>query len=309
MPKTILDELIEAGEYLLPGHTACPGCGSVIALRHVLKALGKDTILVIPASCSSVYQAIYPKVSINVMIYNVAFASAAAVASGISQALERKGFEDVNVVVWGGDGGLIDIGAASVSGAAERNENIFVICYDNEAYMNTGIQRSGSTPPGARTTTTPIGKIVGFKKPMAYIMLMHGVPYVATANVAYPTDLYEKVKKAKSIKGFKFIHIFTPCPPGWRFDDSKTIEVARLAVETGYWILWQAEYRHGRIHFELSPPSRPYLDASKRKPIEEFLKFQGRFSKITEESVKKLREWIEYQWSIAKRFLDMSAQK
>ena len=131
MSKTLLDELIEAGEYVLPGTTACPGCGSSLALRYVLKALGKDTILVIPACCASVYQAIYPKVAFNVITYNVAFASAAAVASGVRQALDYKGYEDVNVVVWGGDGGLIDIGAATVSGAAERNENIFVICYAN----------------------------------------------------------------------------------------------------------------------------------------------------------------------------------
>ncbi len=305
MTKTILDELIEADEFLLPGNTACPGCGSTLALRYALKALGKDTVLVIPASCSSVYQAIYPKVSFKVITFNVAFASAAAVASGVKQALVKKGYEDVNVAVWGGDGGLIDIGAATVSGAAERNEDIFVFVYDNEAYMNTGIQRSGSTPPGARTTTTPLGKIVGFKKPMSFLMLLHGVPYVATANVAYPTDLYEKVKRAKKIKGFKFIHIFAPCPPGWRFDDSKTIEVARLAVETGYWILWEGGYRDGKLNLTLSPPSRPYKDPSKRKPLEEFLKYQGRFRGFDEESLKRLRNWIDYQWS----FIDNLAGK
>jgi len=303
MAKTIIDELIEAGEYVLPGTTACPGCGSTLALRYVLKALGKDTILVIPACCASVYQAIYPKSAINVIIYNVAFASAAAVASGIRQALDFRGYEDVNVVVWGGDGGIVDIGFATVSGAAERNENIFVICYDNEAYMNTGIQRSGSTPPGARTTTTPLGKIVGFKKPMPFLMLLHGIPYVATGNVAYPLDLYEKVKRAKDIKGFKYIHIFSPCPPGWRYDDSKTVEVGKLAVETGYWILWEGRNVNGRIDIKLSPPSRPYLDPAKRKPIEEFLKYQGRFRGFTEESVKRLREWIDFQWNLLKSFL------
>ena len=304
MAKTILDEVIEAREYLLPGHTACPGCGSALALRWVLKALGKDTILVIPASCSSVYQGIYPSSAINVFIFNVAFASAAAVASGISQALEAKGYKDVNVVVWGGDGGLVDIGFATVSGAAERNENILVICYDNEAYLNTGIQRSGSTPPGAITTTTPLGKIVGFKKPAPFIWLLHGVPYVATANVAYPLDLYQKVKKASKIRGFKYIHIFSPCPPGWRFDDSKTIEVAKLAVETGYWILWEAENIGGKIRFSLSPPSKPYIDPAKRKPIEEFLKLQKRFARFTEESINKIKEFIDYQWFLVKKFLE-----
>jgi len=303
MVKTIMDEIIEAGDYVLPGTTACPGCGSTLALRYVLKALGKNTVLVIPACCSSVYQAIYPNSAINVIIYNVAFASAGAVASGIKQALDIKGYQDVNVVVWGGDGGLVDIGFATVSGAAERNEDIFIICYDNEAYMNTGIQRSGSTPPGAKTTTTPLGKIVGFKKPMPFLMLLHGIPYVATANVAYPTDLYEKVKRGKEINGFKYIHILSPCPPGWRYDDSKTVEVGKLAVETGYWILWEGYYKEGKIRISLSPPSRPYRTPAKRKPIEEFLKYQGRFKGFTETSIKRVKEWIDYQWNLIEPFL------
>ncbi len=301
--ETTLDKMISAKELLLRGHTACPGCGSTLALRHVLKALGEKTVLVIPASCSSVYQGIYPKTSFKVHTFNTAFASAAAVASGMRNALIQKGSSDVNVVVWGGDGGLTDIGFATVSGAAERNEDIIVIEYDNEAYMNTGIQRSGSTPLGAVTTTTYTGKTEN-KKSLSLIALMHGVPYVATANSSYPIDLYQKVKKAKEIRGFRLIHIFAPCPPGWRFDDSKTVEVGRLAVETGYWILWEAENIDGRMKLKLSGPSRRYLDPSKRRPLEEFLKIQGRFKNLTPEQIEGLKKWIDAQWELIKKFME-----
>jgi len=299
----ILDEIISAEELILKGHSACQGCGSVLSLRYVLKALGRDTILVIPASCSSVYQGLYPKVAFKVHTFNTAFASAAAVASGIKHGLIMKGSPNTNVVVWGGDGGLTDIGFATVSGAAERNEDIIVIEYDNEAYMNTGIQRSGSTPMGARTTTTHLGKFEP-KKSISLIALMHNVPYVATANPAYPFDLYNKVKKAKGIKGFKLIHIFSPCPPGWRYDDSKTIEIGKLAVETGYWILWEAFNEDGKIKLEISPPSRPYLNPERRKPIEEFLKMQGRFRGMTPEMIEALKKWIDNQWDLIKKFMD-----
>lgn len=302
MAKTILDELISAKELLLQGHSACQGCGSTLALRYVLKALGENTILVIPASCSSVYQGLYPKVAFKVHTFNTAFASAAAVASGMINALEKKGSPDTNVVVWGGDGGLTDIGFATVSGAAERNENILVIEYDNEAYMNTGIQRSGSTPTGAKTTTTYTGKFEP-KKSISLIALMHGVPYVATANPSYPIDLYNKVKTAMKIRGFKLIHIFSPCPPGWRYDDSKTVEIGKLAVETGYWILWEAFNEDGKIKLKLSPPSRPYLNPEKRKPLEEFLKLQGRFKKVPAELIESLKKWVNAQWEIIKKFM------
>ncbi len=301
--RGLIDEMISKGELLLQGHTACPGCGSTLALRHVLKALGKEAVLVIPASCSSVYQGIYPKNAFNVHVFNTAFASAAAVASGIKNALEFKGSGSVPVVVWGGDGGLTDIGFATVSGAAERNDDILVIEYDNEAYMNTGIQRSGSTPAGAVTTTTPMGKSEN-KKSISLLALMHGVPYVATANSAYPTDLYQKVKKAKTIKGFKLIHIYAPCPPGWRLDDSKTVEIGKLAVETGYWILWEAENVDGRIKLKLSGPSRPYLDPKRRKPLEEYLKLQGRFKKLSPEIIEAMKNWIDAQWDLIKKFMD-----
>jgi len=301
-----LKEVIEKPELLLPGHSACPGCGAVISLRWTLKALGKRTILVIPACCTSVYQYIWPTSAIGVFVYNVAFASAAAVASGISNALEIKGRKDYNVVVWGGDGGILDIGFATVSGAAERGENIIVICYDNEAYMNTGIQRSSGTPGGAWTTTTPLGKTEQ-KKAAPFIFLLHNAVYVATASPAYPLDLYNKVKKAKKLRGFKYIHILSPCPPGWRYPENLTIKLGKLSVETGYWALWEAERINGKMKFTLSPPSRPYLDPSKRKPIEEYIKHQRRF-RDREIAKKLIQEWINYQWSLIKRFMSESSE-
>ncbi|MCR8501612.1 MAG: thiamine pyrophosphate-dependent enzyme [Candidatus Korarchaeota archaeon] len=303
-----LKEIISKPDLLLRGHSACPGCPSTIALRMALKALGEKTILVIPASCSSVYQGVYPGVSFNVITYNVAFASAAAVASGIKRALTKKGYTDVNVVAWGGDGGLVDIGLATVSGAAERGEDIIVICYDNEAYMNTGIQRSGATPPGAWTTTTWAGK-TEIKKPMPFILLDHGVRYVATTSVGYPIDIYNKVKKAASFRGegLRYIHILAPDPPGWRFDSSLTIELGRLAVETGFWPLWEAEVIGGKIKFRLTPPSTTLIDPSKRVPLERFIEKQGRFRAMKEWHVEKLRQQMELYWELVRAFLSLSS--
>jgi len=300
-------EFIEKPELLFKGHSACPGCPSAIALRISLKALGKNTILVIPASCSSVYQGIFPNSAFRVMTYNVAFASAAAVASGIRHALNKKGHKDVNVVVWGGDGGLVDIGMATMSGAAERGEDIIAICYDNEAYMNTGIQRSGASPPGAWTTTTPTGK-TQIKKPMPFILVSHGARYVATTSVGYPLDLYNKVKKAAELRGegFRYIHILSPDPPGWRFDASLTVTLGKLAVETGFWPLWEAEVVEGKIKFKLNPPSNRLLDPSKRKPIDEFMKYQGRFRVATDVHKKLLMQQIEFYWELVKAFLSLS---
>jgi len=302
-----LREIVSKPDLLLPGHSACPGCPSAIALRMALKALGEKTVLVIPASCSSVYQGIYPGESFNVIVYNVAFASAAAAASGIRRALTKKGYTDVNVVVWGGDGGLVDIGMATMSGAAERGEDLIAICYDNEAYMNTGIQRSGATPPGAWTTTTWTGK-TEIKKPMPFIMLEHGARYVATASVGYPIDIYNKVKKAASLRGegFRYIHILAPDPPGWRFDASLTVELGKLAVNTGFWPLWEAEVINGKIKFRLNPPSNKLLDPSKRVPIEKFIEKQGRFRVAKEFHLRKLHQQMDFYWQLVKAYLSIS---
>jgi pyruvate ferredoxin oxidoreductase beta subunit len=288
-----------ARDVVLPGDAACHGCPIPIALKVLSAVFGEKMILVVPACCTSVIVGMYPWQSLRASIIHVPFASAAAVASGVAQALKMRGINDVQVIAWAGDGGTADIGMAALSGAAERNEDLIYIMYDNEAYMNTGIQRSSSTPLGAWTTTTPITGKSEHKKDVAKILIAHNTPYVATASVGYPHDLYSKLQRARSIRGFRFIQIHAPCPPGWRFDPKYTARIAKLAVETGFWILY--EYYNGKI--TLSGPSRPLLDPSKRRPIEEYLKLQGRYRSITSELVSSISEYIEGNWSWVKRYL------
>ncbi len=278
-------------EYILKGHAACPGCGATLLLRHVLKALGPNTYIVIPASCTSIIAGPHPRSAFRVPVLHIAFAASAAAASGMVEALEKLG-KPANVVVWAGDGGTVDIGLQALSGAAERGHNIIYICYDNEAYMNTGIQKSGSTPYKAWTTTTPKGNL-SFKKDVPSIMVAHRVPYVATINPAYPNDIMYKLRKASSIKGgLKYIHAFSPCPPGWRYDPSLTVKIARLAVETGVWVLYEVE--NGK--FSLTGPSRNLLKKENRKPVAEYLKLQGRFAHLTQEDIDEIQELVDEQW-------------
>jgi len=279
--------------YGMPGNASCPGCPEAMGLRYLKMALGDNVVLVIPAGCSSVIQGIGPKSGINFPILNIAFAASGAAASGMKAGFEVLGKDDVIVVVWAGDGGTADIGFQALSGAAERNDDIIYICVDNEAYMNTGIQRSGLTPYGAWTTTTWTGK-KEHKKNMPFILIAHDVPYVATASVGYPHDFIEKLRKAAKIKGFKYIHLHAPDPVGWRFDSSLTVKVAQLAVQTGMWPLF--EYDRGT--FKLSAFSRKYKDPSKRVPVIEYLKVQGRFKHILNkpEEIKKIEEYIERTW-------------
>ncbi|MEM2476983.1 MAG: 3-methyl-2-oxobutanoate dehydrogenase subunit beta [Zestosphaera sp.] len=293
MPINIKD--LPKEKFVLPGDAACPGCPENMGLRFVGMALGDKAILVIPAGCTSIIQGLAPGSGLKFPILNVPFASSDSVAAGLSSAKKILG-EDAVVVVWAGDGGTADIGFATLSGAAERNDDIIHICVDNEAYMNTGIQRSSQTPLGAWTTTTWSGKKER-KKDLPLIMLMHRVPYVATASVAYPIDFIEKLRKASTIKGFKYIHLHAPCPVGWRFDPSLTVFMARLAVETGMWILFEAE--GGRVN--ISPPSKPYADKNRRKPIREYLAMQGRFRDITEDIIKELEKQVEDNWSLLLR--------
>lgn len=287
-------------DVVLPGDAACSGCPIPIGWKVLSAAFGEKMILVIPACCSSVVIGTYPWQSLKASVVHVPFASAAAVASGIANALKARGKRDVQVIAWAGDGGTADIGMASLSGAAERNEDFIYIMYDNEAYMNTGIQRSSSTPRAAWTTTTPVAGKEEKKKDVARIMIAHDVPYVATASIAYPHDFLSKLKKASTIEGFKFIQLHAPCPVGWRFDPRYTVKVAKLAVETGMWVLY--EYKDGKL--TLSGPSRPYIDPSKRKPIEEYLKIQGRFRNVTPEFVEKLRRDVEENWKWIKKMME-----
>jgi len=278
-------------EYLLKGHIACAGCGPAIALRLLFKALGKKVILVVPACCSSVIPGSYPYTSFAVPVQNIIFEATGATASGVVAALRKRGVKDVTVVGWAGDGGTFDIGIQALSGAAERGTNFIYICYDNEAYGNTGVQRSGATPYGAWTTTTPSGKRER-KKDMPFIMAAHRIPYVATACPSYPIDFIKKLRKAKEIEGTRFIHLLAPCPTGWRYDTSKTVDIGRLAVQTGMWVLFEIE----RGKFKLNPPSDQLIEKAKRKPVKEYLTLQGRFRKLTEEDIEKTQKWIDKDW-------------
>ena len=263
-------------ELVRPGSGGCPGCPSSLALRVTLKALGRNTVFVIPACCAVVCLGAYPKTAVDVPVVSIAFEAAAAAAAGLAAGLKRLGKQDTNVVVWAGDGGTYDIGLQALSGAVERGTDFIYICYNNEMYSNTGIQRSGATPYGAWTTTTWTGKTES-KKDLPAIMRAHGLPYMATASPSYPEDLFQKVKKAMSIRGSKYIEILAPCPPGWRFPMEKMLEMGRLAVETGAFALY--EYENGQLSFNLKSKSilEKKVDA---KPVEDYLKLQGRFAHL-----------------------------
>ena len=267
------------------GHTACAGCGQAIAARLVIETAGPNTIVANNTGCLEVFSTKYPESSWGIPWIHSLFENAAAVASGIESALKYKGREDIQVICQAGDGGTADIGLQALSGMWERGHNILSICYDNEAYMNTGIQRSGLTPFDSDTTTTPFGKKSSgnptLKKPVPEIALAHGIPYVATASVGFPQDLQRKVKKALSIKGPKYIQIHVPCPLGWRHEPRLTYKIARLAVETGLYPLF--EYENGVL---ISVRKIPAL------PVEEYLKLQARFKHVLSnpEELKKIQE-------------------
>ena len=276
-------------ELLAPGHRGCAGCGASIGVRLALKALGKNTVAISATGCLEVMTTPYPETAWEIPWIHVAFENAGAVASGVESALRIQGKDDVNVVAFGGDGGTVDIGLQSLSGAMERGHNFTYICYDNEAYMNTGIQRSGATPYGASTTTSPVGKdSFGENKPkknMPMIMAAHGIPYVATASISYPEDFMKKVKKAAEVDGPAYIHLNQPCTTGWGYPSSKNIEMGRLAVETGSWILYEIE--NGEFNVTYRP--------SERKPVSEYLKPQKRFRHLTEDHIEEIQKLVDSQ--------------
>ena len=288
---------IPIDECYIPGSAACPGCPATMAMRIVFKAIGKNMIMVVPACCTAVIESLHPKTSFNIPTMNIAFEAAAAGASGIEAALRQQGKEDTTVVAWAGDGGTYDIGIQALSGALERETNFIYICYNNQIYSNTGIQRSGATPYGAWTTTTVGGK-TEFRKEMGEIIMAHHIPYAAQACIAYPEDLYNKVKKAKSIKGPKYIEIMAPCPPGWRFGMEKTVEMGTMAVETGAWALY--EYENDKMTF--NGKSKLILEGKiEKKPIEDWIKYQGRFSHLFKpkkdiKRIKEIEDHIDQMW-------------
>lgn len=290
-----INEMIDSPEVLLRGNNACAGCGLSIAYRTAISALDRP-IIVIPACCASVIQSPHPRVTYNVPTLNIAFAAHASAASGISRAKKMRG-EKVTSVVWSGDGGTYDIGVATWSGAAERNEDILHFCYDNGFYSNTGAQRSGATPRGATTTTTPMGKKEK-RKSVTRIMAAHDIPYIATASIGYPRDLYTKAKKAGGMKGYRFILIDAPCPTGWSSDPAITPELGKLSVKTGYFPLY--EIVNGKLIF--SRRGAKYKDPSNRLPLEEYLEKQGRFKRMTPSQVELLKKDLQHEWDILSKF-------
>ncbi len=279
-------------EYMHQGHVACPGCGAAIAIRFVLKALGNRIVMIIPACCWSIIAGPYPKSSLKVPVLHTAFETGGAVASGIRAALDLKGDTETTVVTWAGDGGTFDIGFQALSGAVERNEDFIYICYDNEAYMNTGVQRSSSTPYGARTTTTPGQDWKKLrKKNIMEALAAHRIPYAATANIAFPDDLVRKVKKAKGIKGARFIHIYSTCPTGWGIPSELSIKIARMAVQTNIFPLYEVE---NGVHYTINYRPKGYL-------VKEYFKLQGRFRHLTDGDLDQIQEMVDEDWNLLLR--------
>jgi len=275
-------------ELMLSGHLACPGCGGSLAMRLALKALGEKTVVVIPACCWSIISGAFPYASLKTPLMNTAFETGGAMASGIKAGLEMMGDTETTVLTWAGDGGTFDIGLQSLSGAVERNEDFIYACYDNEAYMNTGIQRSSATPWRAWTTTTPVKHPKDRpKKDIVAIMAAHSIPYAATATVAYPEDLVHKFQKAQSIRGAKFIHILSPCPPGWKSESSQSIKLSRLAVQSKVFPLYEVE---GGKRYRIS------VWPKKSVPVREYLRRQGRFRHLTEEDIEVIQGNVDESW-------------
>ena len=281
-------------EYALPGNRLCPGCALSLAYRHILKALEGEVIVTVPASCLTVLHGMYPVTSVTVPCVNTPFASTGASASGLVAGLKALGKKGLTVVAVAGDGGTHDIGIQALSGAAERQVDFIYICYDNEGYMNTGNQRSGSTPLGAISGTTPILGKQQNQKDITAIMEAHHIPYIATASACHPLDLYEKVRKAKTIKGTRFIYVFTPCPPGWRFPFSDTIKIGELAVQTAWTVLYEIE----NGVFRLTSASESLARKGNLKPVREFIAGQERFKSITEKQISELQDWVNARWQL-----------
>jgi len=276
---------IPEDELLTSGNVACAGCGASLSMRLALKGLGKPTVLAVPACCWTIIPGAWPLSIMEVPFFHCAFETTAATISGIKAAYRKRGMDDICVVGWAGDGGTFDIGIQALSGTAERNDDVLYVCYDNEAYMNTGIQRSGATPIGSWTTTTPAKNPKSEqKKDIDAIMIAHRIPYLATATAAYPHDMIAKFKKARSIKGTRFIHLFAACPTGWRMPENLSIKVMRLAVLSNIFPLYEVEngetYRQTVIPDEIMP-------------IDEYMHLQGRFRHLTDKDIKEFQKMVD----------------
>lgn len=273
------------------GHKACAGCGGSLAVRIALKVLGERAVAVLPAGCMSAVGFNFPQLCFANNAIISTFAGTASMLTGIEAGLRAQGIEDFCAVGFAGDGGTADIGIQALSGAIDRNDNILYICYDNEAYMNTGIQKSSLTPAGARTTTTPAGaRIPGNlrpKKNMFEIVAAHGIPYAATASVGYLNDFMRKVQKASQIKGTKYIHVIAPCPTGWGIATDEMVEIAKEAVDCGLWVL--AEYEDGRFSVSRKP--------SAPERLKDHVRRQGRFRHLNEAQLEEIASARDKKWA------------
>ncbi len=295
--QVYVPKLLSSREPLVSGHRACQGCAEALAVRYVLKALGRNVVIANATGCMEIISTPFPTTAWEVPWIHVAFENAAAVASGVEAGLKvlmRKGRlprKSVKVVAMGGDGGTSDIGLQALSGALERGHDMIYCCFDNEAYMNTGIQRSSATPFGAMTTTSPPGQAsfgqTTWKKNMAAIAAAHGIPYVATACSSYPFDLFEKVQKAKATKGPSYLHILSICPTGWRIPSDQAIRYGRLAVESGVFPLYEVEGGKYRLT----------LDFPKLRPVADYLKGQGRFRHLTPDLIEKIQARVNEEYA------------
>jgi len=272
------------------GHKACGGCGGSLALRLALKVLGPRTFVAVPAGCMSAVGFIYPQLSFSCNAMISTFPGTASMLSGIAAGAKALNLKDYNVVGFAGDGGTADIGIQALSGAIDRNDKIIYICYDNEAYMNTGIQRSGLTPLGAKTTTTPAGKNISgnrtHKKNMFEIVAAHKIQYAATASVGYIQDFVNKVEKARNVNGTSYIHVYAPCPTGWNCNSEITIELGRDVVKTGLWVL--AEYENEQFIVN--------KDIKKFSDVREYFSKQGRYKDISEEDILRIEQYRDKEW-------------
>lgn len=317
LSELTLKNLSKKPDLICPGARLCSGCDETIIVRLVLKATRGPTIVTNATGCLEVATTSFPYTAWDLPWIHSAFENTAATASGIEAAIKamkkRKegplsNFENIDVLAFAGDGGTYDIGFQALSGAIERGHDFTYILLDNEAYMNTGIQRSGATPFSASTTTSPAGKIflgkTENKKPLDEIIIAHALPYFATINAAWPLDVIKKTRKGIDINGPTFLHAIVPCSRGWRFPPEKTIEISRLAVQTCIFPLYEVNNYKGKTTYELSSPS---LSIAKRpetkKTVEEYLKQQGRFShlfkpEINKEYLKQIQETVDLKWSI-----------